>query len=389
MLIKLKVLMITGVYYPEINGAVLQCRQLINSLSGQILATVLTGTSDKTILRYEVIEQVSVTRIYMPKSEKVKYFLGLTHFMLKAISMVREHDLVHIHGFSRRNGIVIAIARILRKKVVLKMTSYGQDDPLSVKKKFPISWQFYRFCNVFIGVSPGFAVSHKKTNLPENSYVFIPNGVDLKRFSLATSNERSALRNKLGYIENDNIIIFIGHFSKEKRPLLLYQAWLKLMDINIKSKLIFIGQTRGNFEVDEMIVERIKDDAIKRGFLQHLLFVENTTQVHDYLKISDIFVLPSIREGLPNSLLEAMACALPCIVTYIPGVTDWLIQDGKTGSLLYSDEPKTLAELIHNQIKTRSEENLIGLSGRKTVQNNFSSELISKKIFDLYLKMVG
>ena len=385
----IKVLMITGVYYPEINGAVLQCRQLINSLSGQILVTVLTGTSDKSILRYEVIDKVSVTRIYMPKSQKAKYFLGLSQFMLKAISLVREHDLVHIHGFSRRNAIVIAISRILRKMVVIKMTSYGQDDPLSVKKKFPISWQFYRLCNVFIGLSPGFSVSHKKTNLPENSYVIIPNGVDLKLFSLAPSNERNALRNKLGYKENDNIIIFNGHFSKEKRPLLLYQAWLRLMDINIKSKLIFIGQTRGNFEVDEMIVERIKSDAFMRGFSQHLLFVENTTRVHDYLKISDIFVLPSIREGLPNSLLEAMACGLPCIVTFLPGVTDWLIEDGKTGSLLYSDEPKILAELIHNQIKARSEENLIGLSGRKTVENNFSSELISKKILDLYLKMVG
>jgi len=386
MAIELSVLMVTGVYVPELNGAVRQCSQLINNLRESVNFSVLTGTSDESISGCDYIDGISVTRVFMPKKRKFKYVIGAVQFYLCLLRMLRDTDLVHIHGFSKRNAVVILISKILGKRIVIKMTSYGHDDPLSIKKDSFVFWVLFKFCHAFIGISPAFLVSYQEAGLLEDKYSFIPNGVDLNIYSPISINERKALKVKYGFAEHDKVIIFVGHFSPEKRPMLLYRAWVKLCDQNISSKLIFIGHTRSHFEVDEGIVESIRQDALQRGTLQRINFVDRTTHVDVYMKIADVFVLPSIREGLPNVLLEAMACALPCIVSDIQGVTDWLLDDGKTGILFRSDD----ADVLARKIAPFAVENIVhqkmGLAARQFIEDNFSSASTSQRVLELYRK---
>jgi glycosyltransferase involved in cell wall biosynthesis len=206
----------------------------------------------------------------------------------------------------------------------------------------------------------------------------------LDRYFPISSNKRKALRDQYGFAEHDKVIVFVGHFSSEKRPMLLYRAWVKLCDQNICAKLIFIGHTKKHFEVDEGIVEIIKLDALQRGILPLIHFVEETPHVDEYMKIADVFVLPSIREGLPNVLLEAMACALPCVVSDLPGVTDWLVDDGKAGVLFDSDDPDVLAEKIKPYVVERVAEREIGSARRQFMTSNFSCISVAQKVFELY-----
>ena len=384
----IKVLMITGVYYPEINGAVLQCRQLIDSLKGTITATVLTGTNEKKPNNQKKFENIKIIRIYLPKKNTIYYLWGLIKFIIYAIKLIKVNDIVHLHGFSRRNSVVVLIAIILRKKIILKMTSFGHDDPVSIQKNNKIIWFIYKKCQVYIGISPAFGESYNSVGLLKSKYKFIPNCVDINKYSPPTKIEKNELRLKYGFLIDDNIIIFIGHFSQEKRPYLLYQAWLELQLNNIHSKIIFIGRTKGNYEIDEEILHKIKCDALKHGFLDYIYFIEKSDYIFEYLKLSDVFVLPSIREGLPNVLLEAMSCALPCLVTNLNGVTDWLIEDGVTGELIYSNDPNELAMKINRQLRNKFFYNEIGIAARKIVINKFSNEIIVKKIKQLYIEQV-
>ena len=386
---ELNVLMVTGVYLPEVNGAVRQCSQLINNLKESVNYSILTGTSDESISGCDYIDGVSVTKVYMPKKWKFKYVIGAVWFFLCLIRMLRDIDLVHIHGFSNRNAFVILITRIFGKKAVIKMTSYGHDDPLSIKNDSFIFWTLFKFCHAYIGISPAFLASYQETGLLENKYIFIPNGVDLGKFSPISKNERKVLKLKYGFTEHDKVIIFVGHFSPEKRPMLLYRAWTKLCDQNISVKLIFIGHTRNHFEVDEGIVNVIRQDALQRGTIQRIRFVDTTPHVDEYMKIANVFVLPSIREGLPNVLLEAMACALPCVVSDLPGVTDWLVDDGKTGVLFRSDDPDVLAGKIAPYLVESVVQHKMGLAARQFMEGNFSSESTSQKVLDLYRRTMG
>ena len=386
---KLNVLMITGVYLPEINGAVLQCSQLINNLGKAVNFSVLTGTNDESTYGCVDVDGVSVTRVFMPKRRKFKYIIGVAWFYIQLIRKLRKADLVHVHGFSKRNTIVIAISRILQKKVLLKMTSYGYDDPMTIKSGSYIFWKLFKCCHAYIGISPAFLVSYRKAGLSEDRFSFIPNGVDLARYFPVSLNEKISLRDKYGFAAHDKVIVFIGHFSPEKRPMLIYRAWVKLCDQNIGARLIFIGHTRHHFEVDESIIESIRQDAFQRGILPLINFVEETPHVDEYMKVADVFVLPSIREGLPNVLLEAMACALPCVVSDLPGVTDWLIDDGVTGVLFRSDDPDVLAGKISPYFAEHGNQQKMGLAARHFMESNFSGASTSQKVFDLYRLTMG
>ena len=383
---KLSVLMITGVYLPEINGAVRQCSQIIKLLEKSVQFSVLTSTSEKLSSGHDHIDGVFVTRVFMPKRQKLKFLICAVQFYIVLIKMLRDTDLVHFHGFSKRNAVAILVSWLLRKKVVLKMTSYGQDDALSIKNGPLVFWEIFKFCHAYIGISPAFMLSYQKAGLPQHKYSFIPNGVDIYKYSPASPKERRTLREKYEFTKHDKIIIFVGHFSPEKRPLLIYRAWARLCDQGISSKLIFIGHTSNHFEVDEEIIKAITRDALEKGTLQRIRFVDRTPNVDEYMKIADVFVLPSIREGLPNVLLEAMSCALPCIVSDLPGVTDWLLEDGKTGILFRSDDPAVLAGKIAPYMLENVFHQKMGLAARQFMEGNFSCVSTSQRILELYIR---
>ena len=385
---KLNVLMVTGVYIPEVNGAVQQCSQVINKLKESINYSVLTGASYGKFNNFEYINEVPVARFYMPKNQKIKYIIGAFKFFHGLTKILKKIDIIHIHGFSKRNAIVILISLILRKKVVVKMTSYGYDDPISIKNKSYILWSIFKRCHAFIGISPAFQLSYQESRLPEHKYNFIPNGVDLEKFSPISTEEKKALKANYGFEEYDKLIVFIGHFSREKRPELLYKAWLKLHEQGIYAKLIFIGHTKDHFEVDDGIVESIRQDGFQRGVLSQIKFVEQTPHVDEYLKMADVFVLPSIREGLPNVLLEAMSSALPCIVKNLPGITDWLIVEGVTGVLFSSDAPEDLANKIAPYLALDGQKQKTGRVARHYMESNFSSASTSHRVLNLYMKIM-
>ena len=378
--------MITGVYYPEINGAVLQCKQLMSNMCDSIHFTVLTGTDINKYDSHDCVEGVSVTRVFMPKKHKINYIIGGMRFFIKFIKILKKIDLVHMHGYSKRNAIVILISRIFGKKLVIKMSSYGLDDPMSIKESSQLFWRIFKLCHAYIGLSSGFSKSYEETNLPKYKYYLIPNSVNVGIFCPASEVERKKLRDKYEFSQNDKVIIYVGHFSIEKQPMLLYKAFVSLCERQPYLKIIFIGQTKNNYEIDNNIIELIRKDALRRGIIHRIYFVEKTQYVNEYMKISDVFVMPSSREGMPNVVLEAMASALPCVVRLLPGVTDWLIDDERTGVLFNSDNPSILAEKIFPYISELIINKRIGITARQFVENNFSCDKAVREVFDLYKK---
>ena len=168
--------------------------------------------------------------------------------------------------------------------------------------------------------------------------------------------------------------------------MLLYKAFVSLCERQSYLKIIFIGQTKNNYEIDNDIIELIRKDALHRGILHRIYFVEKTQHVNEYMKISDVFVMPSSREGMPNVLLEAMASALPCVVRLLPGVTDWLIDDQRTGVLFNSNNPSILADKIFPYISEPVINKKIGITARQFVENYFSCDTTTREVFDLYKK---
>jgi len=385
----LRVLMITGVYYPEVNGAVLQCKQLVKIINASIIFTVLAETSNKALNEIDLIDGILVSRTFIPRGLNIGHIIGIFKFLIRYFLLLRKIDIIHIHGFSKRNALLIAFGFLSRKKIILKMSSYGIDDAMSIKKRSTILWILYKCCHAFIGLSPAFSWSYECSGLPLSKYNFIPNGVDTVRFSPFSREMRVSTREKYGFSQLNKIIIFVGHFSSDKRPLLLYHAWDELNQKNIYTDLLFIGLTTNSYEVDGEIVELIKKDALIKNNLTRIHFVEKTLEIENFMKLADIYVQTSLREGLPNALLESMSTGLPCIVSYLTGVTDWLIVEGKTGVLFKTNEPKDLADKIASLVIDDRCRQQIGNSAREYIKDNFSAEVTAKAVTDLYRNVYG
>lgn len=383
---KISVLMVTGVYFPEINGAVLQCKAIISLLKKNVNFRVLSATKDKDMLNNILVDGVSVYRAKIQKNNffNLSQIFSISFYFLKNR---KEFDLVHIHGFSKKSALVIILSKLFGKKIILKLTSFGHDDPVtvySINKKLFI---FYRFIDVFIGVSPIFEMSYSRANLTSKKFFLIPNGVDVDKFIPVQSiSEKKTLRLKLGLPLDIVLILFVGHFSKEKAALDLFKAWEKICDINSfhNSGIIFIGSTSNqNFEVNQDTVNLIHKKS-EQYINKNIFFIEKTQKINEYYQASDIYVMPSYREGLPNTLLEAMSSGLPAIASNLPKITDWVIKDRLDGFLYKKGDVGQLTFILKELIENEELRKKIGTKARKNIESRFSILNTTEEIYNVY-----
>jgi glycosyltransferase involved in cell wall biosynthesis len=280
------------------------------------------------------------------------------------------------------------LAHGLNKPVVLKMSSYGQDDPVSVKRRSNLLWFLYKLAGAFIAISPAFVEACEAGGLERSKCHFIPNGVNTKKFCPAESSEKARLRAVYGLRDAGIILLFIGHFSNEKRPVFLYDVWVKIVEGGSDSTLIFIGKTADGFEVNPDLTRKIMADSRVRGLAERIKMVDQTSAIADYMKMSDIFVHPSVREGLPNVVLESMASALPCAVTNLPGVSDWIIDEGYTGILFPQDDEMALRKTLELLLGDEDIRKRLGSNARQYVLYNHEFERVAKSVMGVYETLV-
>ena len=130
-------------------------------------------------------------------------------------------------------------------------------------------------------------------------------------------------------------VIFTGRLHPQKNLPLLLEAWTEVARRS-PANLILVGP--GNDR------QRLTELAGSLGIADRVQFIGAVDNPAEYLRAADIFVLPSVAEGMSNSLLEAMATALPCVVSGIGGNTD-LITDRQTGRLVMAADGPGLVRL--------------------------------------------
>jgi glycosyltransferase involved in cell wall biosynthesis len=380
--------MVTGAYYPETSGASLQCQQLVRRLAGPVEFVVLTTTTNAELSGEDTVDGVEVRRVHVdPTSLRSK--AAATGSFASILSALRHRvDIVHLHGFSQKSFLVIALARLWGKRVLIKLTSAGHDDAGAMRARGRVAYAMYRQADCFVGVSPRFEEEHRRARLPEARFRFVPNGVDLQRFRPASVDEQRTLRTKLGLAAELPVVLFVGFFSQEKRPDLLYAAWRELHERGLPSTLVLIGATQSTYyEIDPDMASHIRADAGARGLASRLMFVEHTTAVEDYYRASDVFALPTLREGLPNVVLETMACGVPPVVTAISGVTDWIV-DSSTGILIPPDDREALERALEDLLRDPHRRAELGRAARESVSRRFAAERTAGEMLRVYEELL-
>jgi glycogen(starch) synthase len=197
----------------------------------------------------------------------------------------------------------------------------------------------------------------------------IPNGVDANQFTLP--NERNW---------DPTEMLFVGRLVYQKGIDLLIEALSGLKSHSWRLNLVGIGPHQPFLE----------DLAKKRGILDRIDFkgwLSGTTLIQEYKK-ANVFVFPSRHEGMPNAVLEAMACGLPVVATQIAGNQE-LVIPGETGLLVPPDDVTSLNAAL-DSILTNSETRMkMGAAGRKLVEDEFTWDRTASQYLAVMQKIIG
>jgi glycosyltransferase involved in cell wall biosynthesis len=218
----------------------------------------------------------------------------------------------------------------------------------------------------------------------------IPNGVDLTRFRPPeNSAERQPLRDRLGIGVDDIMITSVGGIMPRKGSDLLIEAWAKLAADYSNTHLVLVGP-RKDIEQPGFIMFRRKLEKLvqQSGAPERIHFTGLSDEVDALVRASDIFVLPSEREGMPNSVLEAMASRVPVVITPFKGLSSDLGTAG-THYLLCERTPYALASTLQQLLDNAELRQRVALQGYNWVTQTLSLEKSLDWYAALYHELAG
>lgn len=200
----------------------------------------------------------------------------------------------------------------------------------------------------------------------------IPNGVDTSRFCPVTNEEKLKIRQSFQLV-NRFTITYLGGLTENKRVYEIVLAINLLVKEGYNVQLLLIGPDRSN---------GIEYNKIRPYLNENIIHIPFTKEPEKYLQASDLYVLNSISEGMPNSLLEAMSSGLICLTTPASGSED-LVYDNVEGIILDGS-----SECLYNNIKEiliqPQNKKFLASNARQKIIKHFSTSIILEKHFEIF-----
>jgi len=207
--------------------------------------------------------------------------------------------------------------------------------------------------------------------------VTIHNGVNLEDYQI--DGDITAKKKGLGLETSASVIGAIGRLDRVKGAEYLLRAAAKVIFKTPDAAFLIVG--------DGSQREALEQLARSLGISHRVVFTGQRDDVPELLAVMDVLVLPSLYEGLPNAVLEAMAAGKPVIATPVGGTPE-VVEDGITGLLVPPRDPEALAEAILALLQDRERAEAMGRAGRARVEKYFSVERMIAETEALYEELI-
>lgn len=218
----------------------------------------------------------------------------------------------------------------------------------------------------------------KKFNLRSEKSVFLVNGVgiDLDKYKLLREEERNEIRGKLGYTDDDFVILTVAELIKRKNYTQIIDSIEKLSDDRVKYISVGTG----------ILTDYLNDYVIKKKLEDSVKFLGYRSDITELLNACDVFVITSLHEGLPKCIMEAMACSKPVIATDVRGNRD-LVKDGVNGFLVPVDDIDETQKAILKLFNSKVMINEMGSNGLNIIKKYELKSVLEemKKIYKIYI----
>lgn len=358
----------------KIGGGETHVLDLVGSLHPDYFhSEVLTFTDGEMVNRLHALN-VPCTVIHTEKPFDVTVWGKVKKFMQE-----RQFDLVHAHGtracsnsFKSANDLNLPLAYTIHG------WSFHPDQSFFLRTAREKSERFLvrrTSCNISVSQSNN-RDGMERLGMP-NSRV-INYGINLEKF--APEKEYPLSRKDLNWPEDKFLMGMVARLTKQKDPATFIKAFAKVSEQRPEAHAVIVGG--GELE------PQCKELAQQYGLEERLTFEPFRTDVPAVLKLLDVYCLPSLWEGLPIGILEAMAMQKTIVATPVDGTKE-VITDGETGYLFPEYDHEAMAQKLIQCIDNRERGRQLGLNAHKRIEQDFTVPLTAKNVGNLYLELLG
>lgn len=327
--------------------------------------------------RDEDVRGVHVHRWVEPIELGPLFAVSFVAGVIRALRRLRpEYDLIHTH-----QGLWEAISTGLGRGVLgsppilvqpASSGYYGEAEELARTRGFPLLRRAILRNRAFAAISADIEQQWLALGVSPGRMVRMASGVDTEHFRPGLDVDESDLPPRPR-------VIFTGRIHPQKNLGVLIQAWPAVAR-RTGASLLLVGQGPER--------DRLAETARTLGVADRVLFLGGVEDPAELLRASDAFVLPSVAEGMSNSLLEAMATSLPCLASAIGGNTD-LIQDGHDGLLVPPGDPSAWSSALLRVLENPSFALSLGAAARWRIEAELSLTVVVDRYLALYRRMLA
>lgn len=366
----MKILIFSVAYHPFVGGAEIAVKEITDRIS-DIEFHMLTVNLDGKQKREEKIGNIYIYRIGSGYFGKLFFpFFGT----IKALSLNKKIKFDLIWSImANYAGFAALFFKYLKPKILFLLT-LQEGDPIEYIKRqvwlvYPLFTQIFRKADKMQTISNYLADFGKSMGF-EGKIDVIPNGVDVRKFQIADSKSQTdkKLQTETILITTSRLVVKNGIGDVVKS--------LQYLPQNVKFLVLGVGP----------LERELKGLAKNLGLESRVNFLGFVDQkdIPKYLQMSDIFIRPSLSEGMGNSFIEAMAGGVPVIATSVGGIPDFL-KDKETGLFCEVKNPKSIAEKVELLMNDTQLRNTVVSNAKKLAFERYDWNLIAldmkKKVF--------
>ena len=357
--------------------------QIINRLCRDNYKVTVACMSEGIFMERIKGSDASIIPVDMSNKFNFKVILQLVNLMKE-----RNIDIVHSQGaradFFARLSAKLAGVPIVVSTVPMPVEGF---DVNPIKKFIYIALNRFseRFVDRFMVVSDALREMMIENHKIESQRVVkIYNGIEIDEYRIDYNEEvvvhgKSRLREEIGFKNDVPVIGVIGRLVWQKGFDYFIDTIPDLLKKFKGARFLIVGE--GELE------EELKRKGKRLELEDKLFFTGFRSDIKDVLASIDIFVMPSLLEGLPMILLEAMAMGKPIVATDIDGINE-VLEDGKTGLLVPPKDTKALMDSIIDLLVHSDKAHQMGINARMVVEERFGVDIMVKKVEEVYEELL-
>lgn len=378
-----KILIFAVAYKPYVGGAEVAVKEITDRIDG-FNFDMITARMDKKLPKFERIDNINVYRIGFGLKQADKYIFTFFGFF-KALKLHLKNHYQIVWPIMAAYSSFAVLFKIFFPSVKLLLT-LQEGDPIEYimgLKRFiifkPIYKIYFHFVDKAQVISNFLARWAEGLGIKKEKIEIVPNAVDIKNFSQDyPESELDELKNRLGKKTGDKFIIHTGRLVPKNA---VDDIMRSLIYLSKNIKFLILGAGPQEYALRALAEElKITERAVFCGQISH-------KDMPRYLKISDVFIRPSLSEGLGNSFLEAMAVGVPVIGTNVGGIPDFLT-DGETGLFCEVKNPKSIAEKIKFILENETLRKKLVVNAKKMIEEKYNWNLIAEKMQDIFSSII-